>query len=971
MKTYLIKDENNKIFGPYSLDKLIELAEQQVLTGEEQFSIYPRGDWQAISQHPDLYTILLENLASGTNGLSLIEREQVLENSIGIKEEAKALDVTVSTKEADGLEEKAEEPQVTRRLNETFEKELWEEKQDAPLEKEEEFKKPRAQFDSEKAEFVRSKSTIGKEAAFHTKEEVHFEIPLEKKVNKKNFLRPLLVLAMGFLAAMLYLSDGGQKKFAVKKLHFKLPRFSIAKKQISYKEQQARLKKYITYYMKGDYENLIRLQNALVSLIEKAPKNSEAYSLLCMTYWDLWPYTAKQSKELSKINILSQKMTQTNPSKIHSARCEAIKLMFGNNYSKASEIVDGLLANITTAPFFYYLKAELLFSSKKYNIAIDYLNQSLTQLKAWNKPLILKGRIYKKLKKYKEAKSIFSRVLKQYREHEEAALYLAELEYYNFQNFSHSSNYLKLVLREKSKLPDPLQARGHYLHAQLYQSRKKFAQALEAAQKAYRLQPRVSVYREYVIRLGGQDSLEDFSDKVDLDLVSNGDFFYRNKNYIAAQAEYKEAFKQNPKNSMAAMKAGESLWHLGQRSEAIKWQQKSIKADKKNLEAKLFLAKYMSENFDFAGARKILNQSVKKHKMDYRVFKTMTFYEYKRNNFQGAIEVSKRVLQLYDSDAEVYLLISKAYQKMNKSIEAYQAASQAIGLEPTNVNAQALYSEALAIYSGLDVGVDYVTNLILTYPAVLEYRLALANMYRQERKFKEAEKVLLQLVDSEVYNRSILMILAQNYLDQQKAKKALKYFLKSAEESPEDVEPLFEAAKIFYFTKKYKNASQIFELVAQRNKNYPLVNYWVGKTALVVGNSEAASKYAQMEIHLNPKLSFGYILAGDASLKIKEYAKALGYYRKGIQIQPQDVEIYVKMAKAHRLIGNLDIANTMITTAKSKESGYAPLYKELGALLEEQGKNLEAIEAYSKYLILMPSAEDAKVIKGIIGRLGG
>ncbi|HRO67621.1 MAG TPA: hypothetical protein PL182_08660, partial [Pseudobdellovibrionaceae bacterium] len=73
----------------------------------------------------------------------------------------------------------------------------------------------------------------------------------------------------------------------------------------------------------------------------------------------------------------------------------------------------------------------------------------------------------------------------------------------------------------------------------------------------------------------------------------------------------------------------------------------------------------------------------------------------------------------------------------------------------------------------------------------------------------------------------------------------------------------------------------------------------------------------------------------------------------------------------YRKAGSLEIAETMLTLAKERESGYAGLYKELGALFEKKGDEAAARQSYRNYLELAPNALDRKEIEQRIVRLGG
>jgi Flp pilus assembly protein TadD len=60
----------------------------------------------------------------------------------------------------------------------------------------------------------------------------------------------------------------------------------------------------------------------------------------------------------------------------------------------------------------------------------------------------------------------------------------------------------------------------------------------------------------------------------------------------------------------------------------------------------------------------------------------------------------------------------------------------------------------------------------------------------------------------------------------------------------------------------------------------------------------------------------------------------------------------------------------MLSLAQARESGYAEIYREQGAIYELKGDARSAAQAYNKYIGLSPNAPDRAEIEGKISRLG-
>ena len=88
-----------------------------------------------------------------------------------------------------------------------------------------------------------------------------------------------------------------------------------------------------------------------------------------------------------------------------------------------------------------------------------------------------------------------------------------------------------------------------------------------------------------------------------------------------------------------------------------------------------------------------------------------------------------------------------------------------------------------------------------------------------------------------------------------------------------------------------------------------------------------------------------------------------------IKLQPLGAASYVNVSRCYRLSGNLDIAVQMLNRAADVESGYSPIWKELGSIYETKGEYTKAVLAYQKYLALEPTAPDRLQIQAKVRAL--
>ena len=82
-----------------------------------------------------------------------------------------------------------------------------------------------------------------------------------------------------------------------------------------------------------------------------------------------------------------------------------------------------------------------------------------------------------------------------------------------------------------------------------------------------------------------------------------------------------------------------------------------------------------------------------------------------------------------------------------------------------------------------------------------------------------------------------------------------------------------------------------------------------------------------------------------------------------------DANILVRLARCYRLSGDVDAAQSLLRQALAAESGNPDVYKEQGAIFHTRAMADEAIEAYDKYLRLLPNAADKAEVERLIRRI--
>lgn len=939
---------NGQVKGPYSTEAILRMIGEGAFVGQEMISRLPDGNWTLISKEPAFYDKLLEAL----EGVVEVDPKKAL------KMEAETV---------------IQPPQKTR-----------------PPESTEKTQNPKIQPTKYKIDVYEPPSYVPPATTSSVSNTTGSVIDLanitniEKGEIRKNLKLPAIVLALVVVIGLFLLWDMGPADGT--KIHLLAP--SKSSSTLSDQQVKEKLNEAIFAMEQDTFESYLSAQNKLVAIIEGAPMNIEVRGLLCVVYKELWPFSTQDAQDVRTVAGATQAARALNIVSPFGQVCEVVKLMTAGRFKEAKGVVESTLeANepFSLLPVLYSFKGELLEGEKDYTNAIPYFEKSAQLWDKWLHPQVSMGKILLERGEFTAAANLLKSALAKNAKHREAKVLLGLVEYTGFKKAETAYEYLSLALEEKGRINPITESEGCAALAEIYLSRGEKNNALEVAQKGFALNPNNSEIRQLVVRLGGSDKVGN-SKGQNNEMLYLGDQYVRQGDYLAAQAEFKAAFEADPKNGTAALKAAKSLWQLNQSFEAIEWLHKAIKAEPTLVSAYVLQADYMSQRYDFIGATQILTNATRISPNNYEVLRGLAMLEFRKNNMPGAINYALRSVKAYDADIETYILLSKANgllarsvipinkkeieKKDNATRDSIRYATKAVEIDATNPDAQINYAKMLAQANGVDSGVNYLNELIKRFSYTLDYRVALAEVHKSEDRYSQAKEIYEKVIEVDPRNKKAWLGLGESFRALGLDAKALNAFLSAAILDPTDGEALFQAGKLYLDKNKFDEAIQQFKRVQRLNANYPRTHYYIGKAAFASGDFVTALDSAKAEKKLNPNVADSYILAAEVYTARKQYAECASEYSHAMKLRPQGADIFVKSATCYRQSGSYDVAEDMLSLAEARESGYAEIYREQGAIYELKGDARSAAQAYNKYIGLSPNAPDRAEIERKILRLG-
>ena len=223
------------------------------------------------------------------------------------------------------------------------------------------------------------------------------------------------------------------------------------------------------------------------------------------------------------------------------------------------------------------------------------------------------------------------------------------------------------------------------------------------------------------------------------------------------------------------------------------------------------------------------------------------------------------------------------------------------------------------------------------------------DLYRAE--LYDAAKVFFtqQANQSQIEQAENYYYLGQTYYRLQQNDSAAYFYNKAVEIAPEYPFGYIGQGMIALTLNDVKEADASFKKATGLAKKDPSVQTNIAEVYIAVKMYLEAEDALNKARKINKKYSGIYIAEGDMLMQQDKVGDACGRYENAIAFDQTDKVAYLNIARVYKTINAvqaLNYLNTLITM----DPNYIPAYAELGDIYREDGKYLQALDAYKKFI---------------------
>lgn len=274
----------------------------------------------------------------------------------------------------------------------------------------------------------------------------------------------------------------------------------------------------------------------------------------------------------------------------------------------------------------------------------------------------------------------------------------------------------------------------------------------------------------------------------------------------------------------------------------------------------------------------------------------------------------------------------------------------------------------------LDDAEPFLLNAQTLTPNDMRWPYYLGHLHRLGNEPAKAVPFFEQAIRLKPEDPPTLTWLGQLYVDEGRLDESVAILKKALEVQPKSAAALFGLGRAALARQHYGEAVSHLEAAIVADPQALAVHYPLAMAYRGLGNQRQAEahlrQWKNVELRtVDPLMdqigsllqtSLDYALRGTNALDRKNWTEATSYFRKALELAPNDATLHLNLGNALYLGGDEQGGQGQFEEAIRLAPGYARAHFALGVTMETRGRDGEAIEQFSAALKFDPGLVDAR-----------
>jgi tetratricopeptide (TPR) repeat protein len=269
----------------------------------------------------------------------------------------------------------------------------------------------------------------------------------------------------------------------------------------------------------------------------------------------------------------------------------------------------------------------------------------------------------------------------------------------------------------------------------------------------------------------------------------------------------------------------------------------------------------------------------------------------------------------------------------------------------------------------------YLLNAQALDPTEIRWPYFLAHLYRLRGESANAIVWFERSLQLQPDSVATLVWLGDAYLDQGRPAEAEPLLMKVLSQQPRSVPALFGLGRVALAKQDYGRAIDYLEQALAIDQHATLIHYSLAMAYRNAGNLERAEAHLKlrgpgqirppdplmMELDTVLESAVAYEVRGARALDEGKWAEAAGYFRKGIELAPDEPSYRHKLGTALAMMGDGQGAFEQFELVASRWPNFAKGQYSLGVMLASSGRQREAVERFAAAVKADPTYVEPQV----------
>ena len=353
------------------------------------------------------------------------------------------------------------------------------------------------------------------------------------------------------------------------------------------------------------------------------------------------------------------------------------------------------------------------------------------------------------------------------------------------------------------------------------------------------------------------------------------------RDYKEAARLLEELAEKTRPDRLSQVLLGRSYFEMNRYSDAIRLFNEVLTRIPDDMEARFYLGESFMRRGRYADAAK-LYENILRERENPEVSKYRALFIERLAGAYIGLENYEKAIDLYEEIAEANpkdrFKLLEAYRLGKKFDKGLALSKEFLAKDPDDIDIGMIYARMLADAGKKKEGADFLSKMLQSHPSDIQIYINLSEIYRQDKRYSDAEKVLLR--------------------GEEQSK------------DPGEVERLkFQRAAVYEQQKSFDRAEELFKEILEKNPDNASVLNYLGYMLADRGvRLDEAIRYIREALDSDPENGAFLDSLGWAFFKLDDMENAEKYLVESISIVPNDSTVHDHLGDLYFKLGRLEKA---------------------------------------------------------------